>query len=400
MKRPCLIFLLILSVCLPAPACLAEGLTLRYVPVTEAAFAETNDRVIGAAPDGRMVLIANTFDLYLWDTVNGCRVPISFPDEEDQALLTMYGTEAAAVLNARSLTAAQREERIRALSAKRDDYLRERGLSSFTTLDQLAECFPHLLPLAARCTAVYDRWALAECAKAGLTLLVDMQAGTARFLEKGMKAYAMNAGRLLTSEGLTDLETGELSQPDLAPAAGDEWPALRGPAVAARLGADGGLQLLLPEGSVVPAGNDFWLLDAAQGHKKLLRIGHYQYGRQPDTILAAAGERYLLLFNLNAYRTTPPVLVDRERETAEELSRQLLPICAAGSGFLCLDADALEVVLLDPASGKAGGILLAEGYDWSALTPGEAVSMIGNGQGLLFCQQKAPLHGYFAMSGN
>lgn len=377
----------------------ASGLTLRYVAVPEAAFSAENDRVLAASPDGRFVLISNPYAVYLWDCTARRRIPISFAGEEDLELLNLYALNAALGTQGIKLNKEQREKRIADLEAVRDSYLARLGLTRFTDLDQIADCYPRTVNLFAQCTGFDGQIAAVECPQFAIAFSVDLTTGEAKLFEKGDQIMAIGSGMVLYRSHFADLATGEPLIPDLTVAADDGRPDDLTLPQGAAFCADGSVVYVSPSGAFSPEGNDYWLTHAAKDANTAYMIGNYAYSRAPGSILLSCEDRWALLYSRSAATYNPAILMNLETgEISEIEAGKLLPVAAAKNGFICWDLKTYDVVLLDPVTGEQAKISLARGFDWSQLNYAAVGSIVGNGQGMLFTQRQ-PLHGYFVIEG-
>ena len=173
---------------------------IRFVQAPEDAFRDCkteNARVIAATADGQNLLITAAYDLYIWDTAAGERISLSFSREDDLAALE----ESAETIRFMQLvqqggtgkkkTTEEYREDIR---REKETYLAKQHLARFETLDQVVEFTARTVGIAAKCTAMGDRWALVEAPQMGFMFPAfdDRQANIHRALYYSRKAQEIH----------------------------------------------------------------------------------------------------------------------------------------------------------------------------------------------------------------
>lgn len=408
--RKLLACLMIMMLALPLTAVAEGSPVLRFVPAEEEAFNALTEgavtRLMGASGDGRMLLMVNPYELYLWDRTAHARVPVTFARPEDAETVTDFAVMTVIRQMGRDLNAQQRAEKEAALRQS----LAEQGTEAFTDMDRIFEQFPRIFALGVSCLGLSRDWALVSCDQAGFALAVDLRSGAGRIFGRDEKPRSLCGSRVLLQDmRILDLETGECALPELMPAPDDGRPELNPFPCAMHLCANGDVLAVLDEGSYSQEGNDCWLVDAAADSNRAIRIGHTDSGRAPNVILTAAGERWLLLFNRAMAIRKGPFILDRvSGEARETEDGQFLPVAAAENGFLCWDLQTYRVFLLDPADGGRTPVSLAPGFNWASMDLTGISSMVGNGLGMYFVPdpsmspsrtESVAVHGYFVLEG-
>ncbi len=366
---------------------------LRFVSVKDKAFSTDNSRVIAATGDGRNVLIMNAFELYLWDTMSGKRFPVWFSGEKDIEQLDFT------VQTAYARRSNVKKEQMEALKQKYDEitgaYFGRSGITRFTTLDEVSECFPMIISIGARTKELGSRWALVEATYLSAMLLIDLETGEARFTED--RYASINGDRLLNSDdgSVTDLVTGETYYPEYKRAETDYF---FGNSKAIRLLDDDSVLVLIPKSEIrEDKTQDMLLHHISVDGGQITDLGSFDFMREPSELLVTGNGRYAAAYYPQVYYADQAVIVDLE--TGEVITPEiedLLFTAATEDAFLCYDFKNAEMVKLDPETlkrSKLGVSGLGRGSYASYTMMG---SLVGNGRGLYFSQGEI-LRGYFEL---
>ena len=385
----------------------SSGATLCFVPVSDAAFSRDDVRLIGADGDGRMLLMMNTFELYLWDLTANRRVPISFVREEDAAVLSEACVNVVLKETGRNLKGDERTALQQELAEKQAAWLSTRGQTAFTDMDQIAACYPYLVSLGSQVLGTSDRWALVALNNLSVTLMLEFSTGKALLVPGIEGPMDICGSRVLLRDGtIFDAATGEHLQPNLMmPTADDGRPDTLSYAQAVVLCADGTEMALLRDGPLSPEGNDYWLVEVSADTNIAQKIGYFARRVTPNRLLTAGDDRFLLFTSYNS-ATAKHVLLDRETRTITALETdRYLPVAGTESGFLCLRLSDYTPIILDAATGGAEKELsLAGGFDWSILNAVMMGSIVQGTENRYFCTTSNTLNrrcvrGFFVLEG-
>ena len=396
----------------------SSGLTLQYVPLQDKAFVTTDGemtaRLMGTSGDGNMLLLYNPFELYLWDQSIQSRIPVSFARPEDAEAMTQLAPMAVINMIGRNLNREQRTEKLEQLAAQQEEFLGKRGLTAFADLDQIAECFPHIVQLSPQCAGISDHWALVNCVYYPCALAIDLRNGEALAFFRDNQPRSFCKDRILLAEGVLDLETREMTtmdKLDLMPAEEDGRPDLNmaGLSQSMRLCADGSLFAIGCEGTLdFENGNDYWLINIRADSNRAFRIGKFTYHVAPNTSLVSQDERYLLLYNPSALMWQSVLTMDRETGEVGELEAgKYLPVGVCGKGFLLWDLQTYDAQILDPETNEISKVSLGSGFDWTRMDLTAVSGIVGNGTGMFFPtspimrrdSEPTIVHGYFVLEG-
>ena len=396
----------------------SSGMTLQFIPAQEEAFftldGHQEARLLGASGDGKMLLLFSPFEVYLWDQSAHVRVPITFVRPEDAETMTQLAPKNVINLTGRNLKPEQRKERLDQLTEKQEQYLAQRNLTAFANLDQISECFPHLVELRAQCAGISDHWALVNCVYYPCSMAIDLRNGEALVFFQDHQPRSFCGDRILFADGILDLETREMTTMDklgLMPAEDDGRPDLDlgGLSRSMRLCADGSLLAIGCDGALdFDNGNDYWLVDVRTDSNSTFKIGNFLYSYAPSTLLASKDERWLLLYNDASVLRKSVLVADRGAGQTRELeSGRYLPVAAAGKGFLMWDLSTYDVVFFEPETNAFQKVTLGSGFDWTRLDLTSVSSIVGNGTGMLFMPspmmrrdgEPTIVHGYFVLEG-
>ena len=368
--------------------------SLRFVSVPDNAFTDPSCRVIAASSDRRNVLISCAYEVYLWDTLENRRLPLTFTDESDIAAFNQLA-ESAVVLTVTRNTREQSErekQRDRILEIKAS-YLNEKGLKRFTSFDHLSECFPRIVSLATTADSVSARYAIADAAQLGASFLVDLETGECRLIND-IRYAALCDGRLLTPEGITLLDTGETYLPT-APEL--DVSGLSSQIKRLTLLKDDSVLALVPSDTMdkTDYSREMYLADISKERSTVLELGRYAMSKEPDRLLVTGDGRYALACGSIAASIGNAVIVDREKGETKPFTERLFLVAAAGDAFICYDAyDGSQLYLLAPDTLKLTKLKLSGLGKNSPLSFMAASSFVGNGEGLYFVQNDI-VRGYF-----
>ncbi|MCR4621926.1 MAG: hypothetical protein K5663_07555 [Clostridiales bacterium] len=393
-----LAFLLVIAL-LPASA-LAGGLfgslfggkgdKLKFVSVKDRAFSTDSARVIAATGDGRNVLITNQFDLYIWDTKAGKRIPVWFSSEKDiEQLGLMVQTSYVLRSNVKKDQIEARKKQYEEITGK---FFERNGITRFTTLDEISGCFPMQIQIGARVREIGPRWALVDAVYLGAAVLIDLETGEARFIED---AYASLSGdRLLDTDArsVTDLKTGETRYPEYIKAETEYSGAIK----TLKLLKDDSVLALLP-GSAIRDDKTRELLLAyvSAAGTKTVNIGAFEFMHEPSVLLVTGSGRYAAVTSQYAHYAKQTVIVDLASGEAKTPGiDDLLYVSSADDAFLCYDVGKAELLTLDPETLETAKLTVS-GLGKS-VTYNMISSVVTNGEGLYFSQGDV-LRGYFKL---
>lgn len=407
-----------LLLCLALAAACAAAETpaptvIRFTAVPDEAFGEEGRMVIAGTADGARLLIAGAYELYIWNTETGERIPLTFSREEDREYLDMKIRTALGFTSAaQHMKKDQREAYIAKMEQAADEYLAARGLDRFSSLDQIAECFDHLLPLGARCKGLGDSFALTECSQIGLEIATDLRTGESRLIgtdpENSSRIPSAVCGdRLFSKDGLFDMNTWESDYPE----ENHYYPSFAGWEGALP---EEGLSIitamaLRPDDSLVyisrgsfdrESGTTSCYLALRSAEKSaVLALGQFSGMYTPEALLFAGNGRYVLAYSPSLY-TVPPVILDMETGEKQTLEPgEIFFFAACDAGFVAYDyrnRDNPGVVLLDPETLETKPLRLA-GDDLRAGDMTIISSVADNGRGMLFSSSSGTLRGYFTL---
>ena len=385
---------------------------IRFISVPDEAFGEEGRMPIAGTPDGSRLLISGTFALYIWDTQEGKRIPLTFSREEDVEFLDMRIREAA-LFSSQAYSGMKKDEKAayeEEIKKMADSYLASKGLTRFTSPDQALECFDHIISLAGRCAGMNDAFALVQCDRIGLEILTDLRTGESRLIgtdpeKRGSQFPSVVCGdRIFCKDGLLHMDTWESDYPAENygfPAYADftgEVPEIMLMYSAAALLPDDSLLIVnrgVPdrEAGTTPS----YLGYRSKAESRYTLLGQYPGMNGPDRLLVTGSKKYALAY-LSNYYAQPAVLVNLETLETQEAEAGLFFFAACEGGFLaydCRDRERVSVIVLDPETMQPRELEIRG--DFTQVGDMMIISRIeGNGQGLLFTSS-SPLHGYFTL---
>ena len=403
----------------PAPKAVdpetSDPVSVCFVSVPEEAFGTENARVIAASRDGGNILISSAFELYVWDVAGGKRLPVYFSREANIERLNGY-VETGVVMQrayggkpSEEQMNQRREDAVKAKAA----FLEPLGLSQFVSLDQVAECYPQMIPYGARCTSVGDDYAIAGLYELGIgDILVNLRTGEAvsystestensAFFPVALCGNLLLGGELSekSPEMITDLDTGEkrTKVTELSPIEDNpgfllSFSAIRNPVLT-----PDGLVLALTQ-KLEKADDEYvtkWgliIIGPERSRVVLLETLRYSSGKK---LLVTTDGKYAMVSDSAAYESAPVIvrLDTDEIRTPEAGGFTWFGSC--GTGFIgcepktmipvLLHADTLEIAPLRLNGVQSGNLI------YSAI-----LNMVGNGHGMFFSQNDA-VHGYLQL---
>ncbi|MBR5009467.1 MAG: hypothetical protein IKY06_02390 [Clostridia bacterium] len=365
---------------------------LSFVSVKDKAFSADNSRVIAASGDGARVLIMNPYELYIWDTKTNRRVPVWFGGEQDIEQLN-FMVQTSYVLRSNA-----KKDQQDALRAKYDEvtgsYFKREGITRFTTLDEVSQCFPMLIQIGARTRELGPRWALVDANNLGARLLIDLDTGEACFIEGRLTALC--GGRLLSSEdgSVTDLATGETYFPEYEQVNQEYFGALK----TLKLLDDDSLLALLP-GSDIGEDKTRTMLMAvvSPSGTRAFSLGTFDFMREPSQLLVTGNGRYAAAYYPQAYYAAQAVIADLDTgEVKTPGFEQTMLVASAPNGFICYDINKAVLVMLDPETLETTKLSVSGKGFGGTVTYTMISSVADNGAGLYFSQSEI-LHGYFEL---
>ena len=408
MKRltACILMLTLCALLLPAGA---EGLwgllfggsagpAIRFEPLPEEIFITENTRVIGADGEGRMLLMTNTQDLWLWDRLESHRVPVSFARQEDAEVIGEACINLVLQTGWRDLKKDERTAKRQELADRQAAWLAERGQTVFANLDQISELYDRLAVPGFQILGLNERYALVAMNRLAGALALDLATGKAFLIPGQRQPTALRGKTVLTMDGLVAADTGE----DLAAGWPDHWQEEYGWCYPAALSGNDTALFIATEKSYSPEEQEIRLAAVSAGSVRALTLGRAV--RQPRNVLVSADGGHALVYN-NALRHEPAWLVNLESGEIVELRiGQYMPVAAAEVGFLCMDIDAWQPVILDPEDGTPQAVALNRGFDWSVMDMVAMSSLVRGANGRFFCSAgvrggTAYVHGYFVLDG-
>ena len=402
-----LLAVLLILALLPC-ACTAEGFlnwfgissgapTLRYKSLNKAAFSEDNARVIAGDKDERYFLITGTFELYIWDSKTRKRVDVHFDREEDQEALDFCVVNSVISTLYRSLKADQRAEKAEELREKIADYLSRSGHKHFSGFSQIAECFPRLVTVLARCEGIGERYSLVSMDYLGFAMTVELSSGKSEMVSSDSTRPSLSGDLLLTDWRIIDLVSGETSLPDVQPVQTDDGVSLSffGKPAPILL-SDGSLAALTyaskPEGGMEA---DYYLSVASPQGSRAFFLGTFRMANL-DTVTPSESARYLLV-SRGGTAYTDAVILDRETGGMTVIdTKTLVPFAACGENFLCYDTEKYCLVQYDPES-KAERRMDVSGLSMRSTPITVFAALKQSAGGAYYCQGYA-MDGYFVLS--
>ena len=392
------------------------GLTMRYVPVQEEAFMSLDGQMIGrlmaASEDGNMLLIYSPVEIYFWNQSTMSRVPVTFARPEDAEKMTQLAPQAAFNSIRGNLRTEKGKERLEELTAQCQEYLSARGLTAFANMDQISECYSHIVQLGAQCVGISDRWALVRSVYFSCLLAIDLRNGETLILDDRSRVLTICEDKVFTIEGLLNLETREMTpidQLDLMFAEDDGLTYVNFSDDIIYLCKDGTIMAIGREGPKSDDAIPYHLVNVCADSNRVYSIGSYWTNHGPDTIVATEDERWLLLYNAAAVVRDSVILLDRVTGDITELEAgHYLPLAATKSGFLLWDMYTYVFTVMDPATAEMKKVELGDSFDWSCLDLVAVSGIIGNGLNMYFepkpltirmVDGSAYVHGYFVLEG-
>ena len=365
---------------------------LSFVSVKDKAFSTDNSHVIAASGDGARVLIMNPYELYIWDTKTNRRVPVWFGGEQDiEQLNSMVKTSYV-------LRSNVKKDQLDALAAKYDEttcsFFKREGITRFTSLDEVGQCFPKQIQIGARTRELGLRWALVEAVYLGAMLLIDLDTGEARFIEE--RYTAINGDRLFdpSDRSVTKLDTGEAYYPDYVPADTEYFGALK----ALKLLSDDSLLALLPGSEIrEDRTRDLLLAHVSSGSTRVFDLGAFDIMHEPSQLLVTGNGRYAAAYYPQAYYAAQAVIADLDTgEVKTPGFEQTMLVASAPNGFICYDINKAVLVMLDPETLETTKLSVSGKGFGGTVTYTMISSVADNGAGLYFFQSEI-LHGYFEL---
>lgn len=378
--------------------------SMRYVSAPEEAFEGTESgSVIAVGEGGGKLLICGRNAIYLWDTGAGKRIPVFFSREEDCLLLE---TKTALQISEKSTV-----EYLKMKQQKIDEYKKTRGIEHFDSFDQIADMNGGFAekPLRGYCLSAGEHYADVMLVSYGLKFTVDLRSGEARMIvpeeyrgdwedAPGRHFMPVLCGDLLLADGITDLNSGETVQPELAlpEILPEGLSCVTRPSV----------NLLLPDGSVLelrqalinrrkkgeePVRKREWYLIDRRADRALLTLLSEDLKAEYGTLLVTENGKYAAVFSRsNMYQD----LLIVNRETGELRTREpgIYLIGAYDEGFIGCDLNSDTFVRLD-AETLAVTPLSVTGDECQELKPLFMTSFIGHGR--VYCSVTPGIQGWF-----
>ncbi len=402
--KTALLFLLILSM---LPACAlsedwlsalfgSSGPSLKYVSVPEEAFGEQSSRVIAASGDGQHALIMNAYEIYLWDTLQNERQPLTFNNEEEAAAFdSRVETAVVMSLTSRINDKEKRQQKQTEIMQVKASYLNQHGLERFTSFDQIYECFPHMVSIGASVEYLSANYAIVAANQLGVAFLVNLGTGDCSLIDD-VKDTALCGDKLLTYEGIKDLATGETHLPAVEPVDGSGLNSLVN---RIELLKDDSILMLIPSSQLDTEdySREMFLIDVSTERTRLTGLGKFRVSGEPTKMLITGNGRYVAVYNPSAYYTAQALIIDRDKGEIIQMDDSLFLVAATEDAFICYDYNgSYMLMLLDPETMDKTTVSI-RGLDTGGIVNFTAAgSVTGNGEGMYFIQREI-MHGYFEL---